>query len=237
MFEAVAIMQTCEIPEFKRALEQQRLLQVEQAHSVKALRVLKAGLKDFIKSADKMDRDFDEKIAASKKDVAYKQELMRLKAANAAAVAQRKAEANEQAAQLQAIISSQPPGITNGVVLPPSSHQFWDSKVFQTGETSVHMQGLVPGSTCASSPPASSSFLSHSHLCAFLTMLLQIPRACALAMALRRGGPVRRSACGVGAILCSALRCPNAPSSSRRAAAAARGSAHTDQCPAALDAA
>lgn len=160
MFEACAIIKACEIPEFKLALEHQRELQVEQEHSVKALRILKAGLKDFIKSADKMDRDFDEKISASKKDFAYKQELVRMKAANAEAVAKRKADANEQAAQLHAIISSQPPGVTNGALLPPSSHQFWDSKLFHTSETSIQMHGLVPGSTFAIPPPSHPTFLT-----------------------------------------------------------------------------
>jgi hypothetical protein len=153
MFEACAVLKDCEIPEFKLALERQRELQVEQAHSVQALRVLKAGLKDFVKSADKMDKEFDEKISACKKDFAAKQELVRLKAANLEAVSKRKAEATQQAAQLQAIISSLPPGVTNGVVLSPSSHQFWDSKVYQTKETSVQMLGLVPGSMFAPSPP------------------------------------------------------------------------------------
>ena len=119
MFDACAIIQACSIPEFASALEQQRELQVEQAHSVKALRVLKAGLKDFVKSAEKMDHDFDVKIAAAKKDFALKQELVRMKAANLQAVAKRKLDAQEQAQQLQAIISSQPPGVANGVVLPP----------------------------------------------------------------------------------------------------------------------
>ena len=119
MFDACAVMQACSIPEFASALEQQRELQVEQAHSVKALRVLKAGLKDFVKSAEKMDQDFDEKITAAKKDFALKQELVRMKAANLQAVAKRKLDAQEQAQHLQAIISSQPPGVANGVVLPP----------------------------------------------------------------------------------------------------------------------
>jgi hypothetical protein len=162
MFEARATITACEIPEFKLALEQQRELQVEQEHSIKALRALKAGLKDFIKSADKMDQDFDVKIMASKKDFAYRQELVRMKAANAEAVAKRKAEANEQAAQLHAIISSQPPGVTNGAILPPSSHEFWDSKLFLTGETSVHMQGLVPGSTFVAPPAPTPSHPSAS---------------------------------------------------------------------------
>jgi hypothetical protein len=155
MFEVCAVIKACEIPEFKLALERQRELQVEQAHSVNALRVLKAGLKDFVKSADKMDREFDEKISASKKDFAAKQELVRLKAANLEAVAKRKAEATAQAAQLQAVIAAQPPGVTNGAVLPPSSHQFWDSKVCQTNETSVRMLDLVPGSMFAPISPLS----------------------------------------------------------------------------------
>ena len=101
MFDACAIIKTCAIPEFALALDHQRELQVEQAHSVKALRVLKAGLKDFVKSAEKMDHDFDEKIAAAKKDFALKQELVRMKAANLQAVAQRKLDAQEQAEHLQ----------------------------------------------------------------------------------------------------------------------------------------
>lgn len=101
LFEACAIIKVCAIPEFALALDQQRELQVEQAHSVKALRVLKAGLKDFVKSAGKMDHDFDEKIAAAKKDFALKQELVRMKAANLQAVAQRKLDAQEQAEHLQ----------------------------------------------------------------------------------------------------------------------------------------
>jgi hypothetical protein len=170
LFEACAIIKACEIPEFKLALERQRELQVEQEHSVKALRVLKAGLKDFVKSADKMDRDFDEKIAASKKDFALRQELVRLKAANLEAIARRKAEANEQAAQLQSIISSLPSGVTNGVVVPPSTHQFWDSKTFQTSESSVLMHGLVPGSTAApSAPPPPPPSPPHSHMTSGIT--------------------------------------------------------------------
>jgi hypothetical protein len=149
MFEACAIMMDCDIPEFKLALERQSALQVEQAHSIKALRILKSGLKDFIKSAEKMDRDFEEKITACKKDFTLKQELVRLKAQNLEAVAKRKSEANEQAALLNAVISAQPPGVSNGAVLPPSSHQFWDKKIFLTTETNVQMQGLVPGSTFA----------------------------------------------------------------------------------------
>lgn len=101
MFDACAIIKTCAIPEFALALDQQRELQVEQAHSVKALRVLKAGLKDFVKSAGKMDHDFDEKITAAKKDFALKQELVRMKAANLQAVAQRKSDAQAQAEHLQ----------------------------------------------------------------------------------------------------------------------------------------
>ena len=101
MFDACAIIKTCAIPEFALALDQQRELQVEHAHSVKALRVLKAGLKDFVKSAGKMDHDFDEKITAAKKDFALKQELVRMKAANLQAVAQRKSDAQAQAEHLQ----------------------------------------------------------------------------------------------------------------------------------------
>jgi hypothetical protein len=161
MFEACAVIQECEIPEFKHALQQQRLLQVEQAHSVQALRVLKAGLKDFLKSAEKMDRDFDEKIAAAKRDFGLRQELVRLKAENTRAIALRKSDANEQAAHLQAIIASQPPGITNGAILPPSTHQFWDRQPFATSQTSVQLHSLVPGSTCSSPPPPPSTACLH----------------------------------------------------------------------------
>ena len=153
MFEACAVIKACEIPEFKLLLERQRELQVEQQHSIKALRVLKAGLKDFMKSAEKMDRDFDEKIQASKKDFALRQELVRLKADNLEAIAQRKSDATAQAALLQGIIASQPAGATNGSVLPPSSHKYWDSKLCQTNQTSVQMSELVPGSTSASPSP------------------------------------------------------------------------------------
>jgi hypothetical protein len=78
---------------------------------------------------------------------------LRLKANNLEAIAQRKSDATAQAALLQAVIASQPAGATNGSVLPPSSHKYWDSKLCQTNQTSVQMIDLVPGSTSAYPSP------------------------------------------------------------------------------------